>query len=68
VFEIFGPKRDEVTGGWRKIHNEELHNVYSSLDITRMIKPKRMIWEGHVACIGEECMQSLCMKETTWKT
>jgi hypothetical protein len=38
VFEIFGPKRDEVTGGWRKLHNEELHNLYSSPSITRMIK------------------------------
>jgi hypothetical protein len=39
---IFVPKRDEVTGGWRKLHNEELHNLYSSLNIIRMIKSRRM--------------------------
>jgi hypothetical protein len=38
---IFGPKRDEVTGGWRKLHNEELHNLYSSPSIIRMIRPRR---------------------------
>jgi hypothetical protein len=46
---IFGPKRDEVTGGWRKLHNEELHNLYSSPSIIRMIKSRRMRWTGHVA-------------------
>jgi hypothetical protein len=46
---IFAPKRDEVTGGWRKLYNEGIHNLYSSPSIIRMIKPKRMIWEGHVA-------------------
>jgi hypothetical protein len=46
---IFGPKRDEVTGGWRKLHNEELHNVYSSPSIIRMIKSRRMGWAGHIA-------------------
>jgi hypothetical protein len=45
---IFGPKRDEVTGGWRKLHNEELHNVYSSSSIITMIKSRRMRWAGHV--------------------
>jgi hypothetical protein len=45
---IFGPKRDEVTGGWRKIHNEKLHNLYSSPSIIRMIKSERMRWAGHV--------------------
>jgi hypothetical protein len=49
---IFGPKRDEVTGGWRKLHNEELHNVYSSPSIIRMIKSRRMRWAGHVARMG----------------
>jgi hypothetical protein len=43
---IFGPKRDEVTGGWRKLHNEELHNLYFSSSIIRMIKPRRMRWQG----------------------
>jgi hypothetical protein len=46
---IFGPKRDEVTGDWRKLHNEKLHNLYSSPNIIRMIKSRRMRWEGNVA-------------------
>jgi hypothetical protein len=46
---IFVPKRDEVTGGWRKLHNEKLHNVYSSPSIIRMIKSRRMRWTGHVS-------------------
>jgi hypothetical protein len=46
---IFGPKRDKVTEGWRKLHNEELHSLYSSPSIIRMIKSRRMIWAGHVA-------------------
>jgi hypothetical protein len=51
---IFGPKRDEVTGEWRKLHNEELHNLYSSSDIIRQSKSRRMRWAGHVAQMGEE--------------
>jgi hypothetical protein len=50
---IFQPKRDEVTGGWTKLHNEELHGLYSSPSIVRVIKARRMIWAGHVACMGE---------------
>jgi hypothetical protein len=50
---IFGPKRGEVTGEWRKLHNEELHNLYSSPDI-RQMKLRRMRWAGHVARMGEE--------------
>jgi hypothetical protein len=50
---IFGPKRDEVTGEWRKLHSGELHNLYSSLDIIRQIKSRRMRWAGHVARMGE---------------
>jgi hypothetical protein len=50
---IFGPKRDEVTGGWRKLHNEELHGLYSSPGIVRMIKARRIRWAGHVARMGE---------------
>jgi hypothetical protein len=51
---IFGPKRDEVTGDWRKLHNGELHNLYTSPDIIRQIKSRRMRWAGHVARMGEE--------------
>jgi hypothetical protein len=50
----FGPKRDEVLGGWRKLHNEELHNLYFSLSIIRINKSRRMRWAGHVARIGEK--------------
>jgi hypothetical protein len=50
---IFGPKRHEVTGDWRKLHNEELHNLCSSPDILRMIKSRRMRWAGHVARMGD---------------
>jgi hypothetical protein len=52
IRRIFGSKRDEVTGGWRKLHNEELHNLYSSPSITRMIKSRRMRWVRHVTRIG----------------
>jgi hypothetical protein len=48
---IFGPKRDEVTGDWRKLHNEELHNLYSSPNIIRMRRRRR--WAGYVARMGE---------------
>jgi hypothetical protein len=51
---IFGAKRNKVTGEWRKLHSEELHNLYSSLDVIRQIKSRRMSWEGHVARMGEE--------------
>jgi hypothetical protein len=51
---IFGPKRDEVTGEWRKLHNEELNILYSSQNIVRQIKSKRMRWAEHVARMGEE--------------
>jgi hypothetical protein len=51
---LFGPKRDEVTGEWRKLHNEELHNLYSSVDIIRQVKSRRMRLAGHVARMGEE--------------
>jgi hypothetical protein len=50
---IFGPKRDEITGEWRKLHNGELHNLHSSPDISRQIKSRRMRWAGHVARMGE---------------
>jgi hypothetical protein len=49
-----GLKRDEVTAGWRKLHNEELHKLYSSPSIIRIIKSRRMRWAGHVARMGEK--------------
>jgi hypothetical protein len=51
---IFGPKRDEVTGEWRKLHNEELHDLYSSPTTVRLIISRRIRWAGHVARIGGE--------------
>jgi hypothetical protein len=51
---IFGPKRDEVTGSWRKLHNEELHNLYSPPSIIRVIKSRMIKWAGHVARMGEK--------------
>jgi hypothetical protein len=52
--KVFGPKRDEETGEWMKLHSEKLHNLYSSPDIIRQIKSRRMRWAGHVARMGEE--------------
>jgi hypothetical protein len=54
VLRIFGPKRDGVTGGRRKLHNEELHNLYSSPSIIRIIKSRRMRWAGHAARMVEK--------------
>ena len=51
---IFGPRRDEVTWEWRRLHNEELNDLYSSPNIVRVIKSRRMRWAGHVARMGEE--------------
>jgi len=50
---IFGPKRDEVTGEWRKLHSKELNDLYSSPNIIRVIKSRRMRWAGHVARMVE---------------
>ena len=50
---IFGPKRGEVAGEWRKLHNEELNDLYTSRTIVRVIKSRRMRWTGHVARMGE---------------
>jgi hypothetical protein len=66
---IFGPKRDEVTGEWRKLHNEGLHNLYSSPDIIRQVKSRRIRWAGRR---GEKSAQGFGgktrRKETTGKT
>ena len=51
---IFGPRRDEVTGEWRRLHNEELNDLYSSPNIVQVTKSRRMRWAGHVARMGEE--------------
>jgi hypothetical protein len=51
---IFGPKRYEVTGDWRKLHNEELQNLYSSPNLIRIMKSRRMRWAGHVAQMGRQ--------------
>jgi hypothetical protein len=53
VLRIFGPRKDDVTGEWRKLHNEDLHNLYSSPNIIRMIKSRRMRWAGQVERMGE---------------
>ena len=56
---IFGPKMDEVTRDWRKLHNEKLHDLYSSLKIVRVIISRRLRWAGHVACMGDKCVHCL---------
>jgi hypothetical protein len=70
---IFGHRRDEVTGEWRKLHNGELHNLYSSPDIVRQIKSRRMRWARPVACMGEvrnvyRVLGGNPKEKTTWKT
>jgi len=54
VIRIFGPRRDEVTGEWRRLHNKELNGLYCSPSIVRVIKSRRMRWAGHVAHMDEE--------------
>jgi hypothetical protein len=51
---VFGPKRDEVTGKWRKLHNEELNDLYSLPNIMRVVKSRQMRWAEHVARMGED--------------
>jgi len=54
LIRIYGPRRDEVTGEWRRLHNEELNDLYCSPNIVRVIKSRRVRWAGHVARMGEE--------------
>jgi hypothetical protein len=54
LMRILGPKRDELTGRWRELHIEELHDLYSSRSIVRMIKLKKIRWAGHVVQMGQE--------------
>ena len=67
---LFGPKRNEVTGERRGLHNEELNNVYSSTNIIRVIKSRKMGKGGHVACMGDRrgFVGEKCAKESSWKT
>jgi hypothetical protein len=66
---IFGPKRDGVTGKWRKLHSGELHNLYSSPDIIRQVKSRRMSWAGHVARMGEgRNVYRVLMGKPEWKS
>jgi hypothetical protein len=72
---IFGPERDEIIGDWRKLHNEEVHNLQSTPNITKMMKSRGMRWVGHVAQMGDKrdaylvsVRNSEEKKETTWKT
>ena len=63
---IFGPRRYEVPGEWRKLHNEELNDLYSSPDIVRVIKSRRMRWAGHVARMGERRGAYRVLVGETW--
>ena len=71
---VFGPKRDELTGEWRKLYNEELSDMYSVPNIVRVVKSRRMRWTGHVARMRERrgayrvLVGKPLGKETTWKT
>jgi hypothetical protein len=56
---IFGPKREKVAGDWRRLHNEELHNVYALPDIIRVVKSRKMRWAGLAACMGD---MKMCIK------
>jgi hypothetical protein len=60
---IFGPKREEETGGWRKLHNEELHNLYSSPSIIKIIKSSRMRWTGRVTRMGRRGLHMILVRK-----
>jgi hypothetical protein len=57
---VFGPRRDEVTGQWKKLHNEELNDLYSLPNIVRVVKSRRMRWAGHVVHMGEGAVCTGC--------
>jgi hypothetical protein len=63
MLRIYGPKRDEVIGGWKKLHNEELHNLYSLTSVIKMMKSRRMKWAGHVVGMGAESILMGSQKE-----
>jgi hypothetical protein len=67
---IIGPGRDEATGEWRKLHNEELHDLFASPSVCPVTKSRKMRQAGHVARMGEEsCIEGFCVaKQTTWTT
>jgi hypothetical protein len=60
---IFGPKRGEITGKWRKLYNDELHNLYSSANISRTTKSRRIRWAGYVAYMGTSAYRILVGKQ-----
>jgi hypothetical protein len=64
LWRTFGPKRDEVTGEWRKLHDEELNDLYCSPNIVRVFKSRRIRWAGHVSMYGrhERCVEGLVGK------
>jgi hypothetical protein len=64
---IFGPKREEVAGDWRRLHNEELHNLYGSPNVVRVIKSRRIGWAGHGARMGETNMYNILVGQPEGK-
>jgi hypothetical protein len=63
IRRIFGPKREEVVGGWERMHNEELHNFNAPPNIINMTQSRSMRWAGHVTCMGDEgCVQNFDCK------
>jgi hypothetical protein len=70
---IFTAKKDGIIGDWRKLHNEEPHNLYYSPNIIRMVESRRVRWAGHVACMGMRTAYGVLVgkarpKQTPWKT
>jgi hypothetical protein len=68
VLKIFGPKRDGVMGGWRKLYNKKIHNLYSLSSKIRFIKPRRIRWAGHVAGMGKRNVYRLLVGKPEGKT